>query len=336
MSSFSAQGCVPVRRVRNNDSLSIAIESSHPLFQGVDANNDKATPFPDWTVDTNRPILTPTVKSAKGNVVSLGDHSWKYGDTVLTFTSTTSGGFYLTSDGKFGMDTNGRLKIFKNLASATSTGSDILTYSGTATVGSGTSKSTQDISAFVTVLIQPMGNNSYMGYVSATRSILTEASGETSATLTTRLWLSTAEITDYTVKWKNSGGTVLGTDKTLTVDRSMVDGSALIVCEFYHKDTANACYTAGKVILDSADDYVIVGTVSNLIGDSAATVTGKIKNTRTNSIVTPDGVTWNAKAYRDDNSLIKETSSSSISISSTESDYGGTEHDAYVIFTATW
>lgn len=336
MTSFSAQGCVPVRRVRNNDSLSIAIESSQPLFQGVDANNDKATPFPDWTVDANRPILTPTVKSAKGNVVSLGDHSWKYGDTVLTFTSTTSGGFYLTSDGKFGMDTNGRLKIFKNLASSTSTSSDILTYSGTATVGSGTSKSTQDISAFVTVLIQPMGNNSYMGYINANRSILTEASGETTATLTARLWLSTTEITDFTVKWKNSSGTVLGSDKTLDVDRSMVDGSALITCEFYHKDANNACYKAGKVILDSADEYVIVGTVSNLIGDSAATVTGKIKNTRTNSIVTPANVTWNAKAYRDDNSLIKEASSSSISISSSESDYGGTEHDAYVIFTATW
>lgn len=43
--NYSVQGCVPVRRLRNNDSLSISIESTQPLFQGVDANNDNATPF---------------------------------------------------------------------------------------------------------------------------------------------------------------------------------------------------------------------------------------------------------------------------------------------------
>ena len=43
--NYSAQGCIPVRRVRNNDSLSISIESTQPLFQGVDANNDNATPL---------------------------------------------------------------------------------------------------------------------------------------------------------------------------------------------------------------------------------------------------------------------------------------------------
>lgn len=49
--NYSVQGCVPVRRLRNNDSLSISIESTQPLFQGVDANNDNATPFPNWETD---------------------------------------------------------------------------------------------------------------------------------------------------------------------------------------------------------------------------------------------------------------------------------------------
>ena len=49
--NYSAQGCIPVRRVRNNDSLSISIESTQLLFQGVDANNDNATPFPNWETD---------------------------------------------------------------------------------------------------------------------------------------------------------------------------------------------------------------------------------------------------------------------------------------------
>lgn len=332
--NYSAQGCIPVRRVRNNDSLSISIESTQPLFQGVDANNDNATPFPNWeTDDAARPILTPVVKSAKGNIVSLSNHKWKYGDTLLVFSGSTSGTFQLTGDGKFGMDANGRLKIFKNLASSSSTSSDTLTYNGTAKIGD---SSTQDVSGFVTILIQPMGNNSYMGWITANRSILTDAPNENTATLSARLWLSTTELTDFSVKWKNSAGEVLGSNKTLTVTRDMVNGSTLITCEFYHKDAQNACFRAGKVMTDNADEYVIVGEVSNLIGDKAATITGRIKNTRTNAIVTPTGVAWNAKAYKDNNELIKQVSSNVITISKSESDYGGTEHDAYVLFTATW
>ena len=332
--NYSAQGCIPVRRVRNNDSLSISIESTQPLFQGVDANNDNATPFPNWeTDDAARPILTPVVKSAKGNIVSLSNHQWKYGDTLLVFSGSTSGTFQLTGDGKFGMDANGRLKIFKNLASSSSTSSDTLTYNGTAKIGD---SSTQDVSGFVTILIQPMGNNSYMGWITANRSILTDAPNENTATLSARLWLSTTELTDFSVRWKNSAGEVLGSDKTLTVTRDMVNGSTLITCEFYHKDAQNACFSAGKVMTDNADEYVIVGEVSNLIGDNAATITGRIKNTRTNAIVTPTNVAWNAKAYKDNNELIKQVSSNVITISKSESDYGGTEHDAYVLFTATW
>lgn len=332
--TYSAQGCIPVRRARNTDSLSISIESTQPLFQGVDANNDNATPFPNWeTDDASRPILTPVVKSSKGNIVSLSNHHWKYGDTLLVFTDSKSGAFWLTSDGKFGMDEYGRLKIFKNLASGSSTSSDTLTYSGTAKIGD---SSTQDVSGFVTILIQPMGNNSYMGWITANRSILTEVQNEDTATLSARLWLSTTELTDFSVKWKNSAGEVLGSDKTLTVTRSMVNGSTLITCEFYHKDAQNACFRAGKVMMDNADEYVVVGEVSNLIGDKAATITGRIKNTRTNSIVTPTNVAWNAKAYKDNNELIKEVNSNVITIAKSESDYGGSEHDAYVLFTATW
>lgn len=332
--NYSVQGCVPVRRLRNNDSLSISIESTQPLFQGVDANNDNATPFPNWeTDDAARPILTPVVKSAKGNIVSLSNHNWKYGDTLLVFSGSTSGTFQLTGDGKFGMDANGRLKIFKNLASSSSTSSDTLTYSGTAKIGD---SKTQDVSGFVTILIQPMGNNSYMGWITANRSILTDVQNENTATLSARLWLSTTELTDFSVKWKNSAGEVLGSDKTLTVTRDMVNGSTLITCEFYHKDAQNACFRAGKVMTDNADEYVIVGEVSNLIGDKDATITGRIKNTRTNAIVTSDNVSWNAKAYKDNNELIKEVNSNVITIAKTESDYGGTEHDAYVLFTATW
>lgn len=135
---------------------------------------------------------------------------------------------------------------------------------------------------------------------------------------------------------ENSAGEVLGSDKTLTVTRSMVNGSTLITCEFYHKDAQNACFRAGKVMTDNADEYVVVGEVSNLIGDKAATITGNIKNTRTNAIVTPTGVAWNAKAYKDNNELIKEVNSNVVTISKAESDYGGSEHDAYVLFTATW
>lgn len=337
MNDFSAQGCVPVRRVRNNDATTISIESSQPLFQGVDKNDDKATPFPDWTVDANRPILTPTVKSSKGNVVSLSEHSWSYNDVELVFNGSVSGSFQLTSDGKFGMDANGRLKIFKNLATISSTASDTLTYNGSAKVGK---SSSQPVSSFVTILIQPMGNNSYIGWITANRSILTEAQGETTATLTARLWLSTTELSDFSVKWKDANGKVLGSEKTLTVTRDMVDGSLLVLCEFYHKDANDACFRAGKAITDNADEYIINGAVSNLIGanGNVATVTGHVINTRTNSVVdlSNRNAKWHAVVYHDNDQKIKEVDSDVVTISTAESDYDGSEHDAYVVFSVQW
>lgn len=349
MSDFSAQGIVAVKRIRNNDSLSVDIDIDKPLFQGLDENT--GNPFPNWETDaSSRPTLTPVAKSAKGNVVSLGKHRWSYNDSALTFNgNTTTDGFQLTADGKFGMNSSGQLRIFKNLASSDNQSSDSLVYTGYASVGS----FGQDINAYANVLIQKMGSSAYFGTVTATRKILTEASGEDTTKLSTSLWLSTSQLksSDYSVKWfkVNSQGaeTQIETGVELTVNRSMVDGATLFIAQFYHKDSVNYCFRAGIRIQDSADLYVVNGKVSNMIGDNGAvaTITGSVFNTRTNSVVSlPTGdrtdgkkkTQWHATAYRDDNTKIKSVDSNVITISTAESDYNNTEHDAYVAFTVDW
>lgn len=342
MGDFSAQGIVAVKRMRNNDTLSVDIDIDKPLFQGLDENT--GVPFPNWETDaSSRPTLTPVVKSAKGNIASLSKHRWEYNAASLTFNgSTTSDGFQLTSDGKFGMDASGRLKIFKNLASSSNQTSDSLKYTGSATVG----EKSQDISAFANVLIQKMGSSAYFGTIVATRKILTEIDGETKTTLNTGLWLSTTPLktSEYTVKWfkVNSEGKEVefknGT--SIEVGRGDVDGSTLFIAQFYHKDSVNYCFRAGIRIQDSADMYIVIGKVSNLIGDTPSTITGQLWNTRTNTEKILDAeanqVSWSATAYRDDKTPIKTVKSQSITISSAESDYNDSEHDAFVAFSVNW
>lgn len=342
MGDFSAQGIVAVKRMRNNDTLSVDIDIDKALFQGLDENT--GVPFPNWETDaSSRPTLTPVVKSAKGNVASLGQHRWEYNETALVFNgSTTSDGFQLTSDGKFGMNSNGQLRIFKNLASSSNPSSDSLVYTGYASVGSWG----QDISAFATVLIQKMGSSAYFGTIRATRKILTEAAGETTSTLITELWLSSSQLksSEYTVNWYkvNSNGeeVLFKSGTTLEIGRGDVDGTTLFIAQFYHKDAQNYCFRAGIRIQDSADMYVVVGTVSNMIGDTPATITGHLWNTRTNTEKTLDAKenqpSWSASAYRDDKAPIKTVKAQSITISKAESDYNDTEHDAFVAFSVGW
>ena len=88
--NYSAQGCIPVRRVRNNDSLSISIESTQPLFQGVDANNDNATPFPNWETDDAAWQNKDKVKNFDGTIdIAWTDDEDDIGDsTSCIFTIT--------------------------------------------------------------------------------------------------------------------------------------------------------------------------------------------------------------------------------------------------------
>ena len=73
--TYSAQGSITIKRLRNGDNFFISLEVTNgiPLFQGVDEKTGAVSP--DWTVAANQPIITPRVTSARGNSVSLSMHT---------------------------------------------------------------------------------------------------------------------------------------------------------------------------------------------------------------------------------------------------------------------
>ncbi|PWB00322.1 hypothetical protein C5O24_13330, partial [Paramuribaculum intestinale] len=195
--SYSAQGSITIKRLRNGDTFFISLEIANgiPLYQGVD--DKSGTVSPDWTVAANQPIIVPNVTSARGASVALSFHQWQYNGVTLNFNSTTDAdGYRLDSTGVFKMNTTtGALRIVKNLASSTNIANDTLSYSCVATVG-GTEYNLQKS---IDVLIQTVGATSYAGYVNATTEQLT--SDITSTVLSTKLWLGASELTNYYVKW---------------------------------------------------------------------------------------------------------------------------------------
>lgn len=255
--SYSAQGSITIKRLRNGDTFFISLEIANgiPLFQGVD---DKAgTVSPDWTVAANQPIIVPNVTSARGVSVSLSFHQWQYNGVTLNFNGATdSDGYKLDSTGIFKMNTTtGALRIVKNLASSTNIANDTLTYSCVATVG-GTEYNLQKS---IDVLIQTVGATSYAGYVNATTEQLT--SSITSTTLSTKLWLGASELTSYYVKWyrDNTLWSAQNGKKSITVTNNDVDGTQLFIAEFY-KDSSSTTpvFRAGIRIIDTSDDLSLI------------------------------------------------------------------------------
>ena len=74
MSKNYAQGSIRIMRLRNGDTLMVALRSDKPLFQGVTDGGVS----PDWSVAANQPTITPEAFSSYGNPVTITGFSWYY------------------------------------------------------------------------------------------------------------------------------------------------------------------------------------------------------------------------------------------------------------------
>lgn len=335
--NLSTQGSISIARLRSGDSLFVSLElNGIALYQGVDTSSGAVTP--DWTVAGNQPIISPKVTSMRGNGVTLTGFIWKYVGVTLNFTGAESNGWTADSTGKFMMNaTTGALKIIKNLASVTNIANDTLEFSCVATVGG----VEYNITKTIDVMVQNLGASSYAGLLSATTEQLT--STVTSATITTRLLLAGAEISDYYVRWLK--GDVVWSDKNgqkaITVTHDDVDGSQLIVAEFYKAEgDASPVFRAGMTIIDTKDEYIVVMSItsSNKEVDkgSPVTVSAKIINARTNAQVTPTNPKWSLKVM-DKNTwqVLKSSATNTITVTTDETDVNG-ENDVEVVAEVTW
>ena len=211
---------------------------------------------PDWSIEANRPIITPRCSTVRGQSIYLSNHGWSYNGVALVFDGETVGSYVMDSTEKFGLDTsNGALKIFANLASAINMANDTLLYSCQATVGG----VEYNLSKSIDVQIAKGAGSSYFGFINASTTQL-DIDHDT-ATLVTELWLAASQVTDYYVKWYKD--TVEWVDKTgqkqITVTKDDIDGCQLFIAEFYKASgDTEYIYRYGISIIDTMDEIILV------------------------------------------------------------------------------
>lgn len=349
MNNYSAQGSITVKRLRNGDTFFISFGNNGvPLFQAVDPASGDVTP--DWTVAANQPIITPLVTSARGNAVTLGYHQWSYNGVTLNFSGATSGDWTTDSTGKFQLNSStGALRIIANLASLTNIASDSLTYSCVATVVGVEYNLTKSID----IQIQSVGASSYYGTINATSEQLTELVTQT--TITTHLYLGSTEQSGYTVKWYKDD--TPWTDKSgasITVDRGDVDGTQLIIAEFYKAATdTTPVFRAGIRIVDTLDDFHVSHRYVNSDGTTNGAnrevdankpvyVQAYVVNVRTNTELTISG-TWKMMVMDKDSWTVLKTvrpataaATCVCEVTTAETDADGAEKDVEVVSEVTW
>ena len=112
MSVYSTQSSITIKRLRNGDSIFLTLElNGKPLYQAVDKQTGAVVP--SWTVEANRPVITPKASSTRNNIVSLSSHKWSYNGVDIVFNGSTSGSYILDSSGTFGLDPiTGALSVF--------------------------------------------------------------------------------------------------------------------------------------------------------------------------------------------------------------------------------
>lgn len=348
MNNYSAQGSITVKRLRNGDVFFITFKvNGIPLYQGVDTNSGSVSP--DWSVPTNQPIITPQVTSARGNVVTLVSHKWVYNGETLIFNGVVTGDWTTDSTGKFQINESGALKIIANLASKSNIASDNLTYSCLASSAGVEYSLTKSID----IQIQSAGASSYYGTVNAVSEQLTETVNST--VITTHLYIGTTEQSGYYIKWyKDDTLWVEKTGTNITVNRGDVEGTQLIIAEFYKSNgDSSPVFRAGIRIIDTLDDFHVGhrfvnsdGTTNNANREvdinKPVYVQAYVVNVRTNAempilgkwkMSAMDKDTWMAIKIEEPNT---KSATCIIAITTAETDVNGVEKDIEIVSEVEW
>ena len=354
MRTFSANGVITIKRLRNGDTLYLTLSNNgKPLFQAVNPSN--GTVSPDWGIDGNRPILAPKCYTSKGAVCTLSNHKWQWNGTDIEFKAEAGSDGYALSencDGRFSIGGNGELKMMKNLASVENSANDTLTYSATATVDGVEYAVTKSID----VIIHKAGETTYFSIITANPSILT--SSEANTTLKLSLWDGTAEVEpkSYYVKWlKGIGNEVVSQSKgegndTLNVSRNDVSGTEIFAAEVY-KDTPGdgekPLSRASIRITDIADEYKIMfrylpdekGVVNTAVEPGKdVKVQGFVWNVTQSKEVSAEVWAIDIQDPESGNSLLTggATAQDTVTVTTAHTDAGGIQRDVIVVAEAQW
>ncbi|MFA6728911.1 MAG: hypothetical protein WCS17_11980 [Prevotella sp.] len=222
-------GSVIVRQTKSGDQLSFRFETDKAIWQGY--NTETGSVVPDWSVAANQPTITPKAFSSRigADVSKIGNGTWSYNGTIITFDSSTGISTNFSGAFKMNFDTDA-ITIVNNIASSGNQNNDLLSYNNNWDNGYAESASGQ-----IEIVIDKVGSTPYNGIVNLSTNTLNETNGVVSCIATAVLMRGTTTLSSgFTVKWyKRGSSTVLGTDTSLTIDRSMTAGKEVFYCEFY-------------------------------------------------------------------------------------------------------
>ncbi len=337
--SNSAQGTISIRRLRSGKTLFLSFVSNGiPLMQVVDT--DSGDVAPDWNVEANQPMLTPTCKLSTGETVPLSYPKWTYNGNFINFDGAESGGWQESHDNNFKLNTTtGAIKVIKNLASATNYADDTLDYSATATVDG----REYTVEKSMTIDIHKGSSGTFTGSISLERDTIDNQNPTTALTAKLTYGVTAEEYSkNYTVKWYKNDVEMSGqTAKTLTVDRDMVDSVALFRADFYVDGAIVA--TAGKTITDMADTYAVKMTITsdNTTVDKGKDVTVKAavwNVSQEKAVELPSTATWSTKIYETDTwTVVGQAASDTITVTTEHTDTAdGSQRDVEVSSSAQW
>lgn len=276
MSTFTAQGSITIKRLRTGTTISLALNTgSNPLQQFVALDSGVVTP--DWTIDDNRPIVTPQASASSGTV-TIEDGQWSYNGVALVFNGSQEGSYILDSTGKFGLDVSTwALKVMANLASSVNYASDILTFSCNCVVAGVEYAMTRSVE----IVIMQSTAGSYAGWLGTDAKVLDLDT--TTSNIYATLFDGTSYVQDFTVDWYRNyvsdnnfiKSTSSSSGKaTLSVTRDDVNGGdnndstggggTLFIAQFFLSgDTSSPVATAGITIADEADAYSLVFAITS-------------------------------------------------------------------------
>lgn len=331
--NYSAQNSITIKRLRAGDSLMLTFDNNGiPLFQGVDALTGAVSP--NWTIEANQPVRTPKVISTRNLPIELSAFSWSYNGIILSFNGEESAGWKKDSTARFAINTaTGAIKIIANLASKQNIAGDTLSFSCVASAA----KVDYNLSGELNIVIQNMGASSY--YLSMLASTEQLTSAIPNCTITTKLYSSANEVTDYYVKWYKD--TELWDEKagqkSIIVSRDDISGTQLFVAEVYKSmSESQPIARSGVRIIDTADEFQINCFISSankeVDTNNPVTVEAKIINMTTGTVYTPSTAVWSMDVMDKESwTSLKHSDTNSIVVTTDETDRNGSEYDVDVI-----
>lgn len=242
-------------RLRNGKSAYVAIGCDKQLVQVValDGDGNVSAIAPDWTTPaegTNNNQPTISLQIATG--MKATDLQWYYNNQLIIFPSSK---FSISADLL-------SLKIISNLASKDNLFTDTISVKGKLLDSAGYYAG--DIDKSMDIPIYKASANGYMVLIDATSTTI--SSDNPTTTLTAKTLQGAQEIVGFTnYKWYSGlNGTVIGTGKTLSVNRDMVNGYQVFICKAF--SSGNVELDAESVtIYDASDNINIYYSVASSV-----------------------------------------------------------------------